>query len=46
MAFKVIDGFLISSVRYSRRSDGSAKNSKMIAGKIVQIVSICCASIR
>jgi hypothetical protein len=34
-------GFLTSSVRYRRRSDGMAKNSKIIAGRIVQTVSIC-----
>jgi len=39
-------GWLTSSVRYSNRRDGSARNSKIMAGRIVQIVSICWASIR
>jgi hypothetical protein len=34
-------GLLTSSVRYRRRSDGIARNSKIIAGKIVHTVSIC-----
>ena len=42
----MIDGFLTSSVKYNSRRDGSAKNTKIIAGTIVQIVSICCASIK
>ena len=46
IAFKVILGFLISSVKYKRRSEGKARNSKIIAGRIVQIVSICWASIK
>jgi hypothetical protein len=35
---------LISSVRYNSRNDGIAKNTSVIAGRIVQIVSTCCAS--
>lgn len=46
IAFKVSLGFLTSSVRYRSRSDGRARNSRIIAGTIVQIVSICWASIR
>ena len=46
IAFRVMDGFLTSSVRYSSRRDGRARKIKMIAGTMVQIVSICCASIR
>jgi hypothetical protein len=46
MAFKVIAGLLTSSVRYKRRRDGKAKKIRIIAGTIVQIVSICCASIK
>jgi len=41
IALRVILGFLISSVRYSRRRDGRARNKRIIAGKIVQMVSIC-----
>ena len=40
----VTDGELISSVKYSNRSDGIAKNTSVMAGRIVQIVSTCCAS--
>jgi hypothetical protein len=39
-------GLLTSSVKYSKRKEGIAKNNKIIAGKIVQTVSICCASKR
>jgi hypothetical protein len=46
IAFRVKDGFLTSSVRYSNRSDGRARDTRIIAGTIVQIVSICCASIK
>lgn len=42
----MILGFLISSVKYRRRSEGRARNSKIIAGRIVQMVSICWASIK
>jgi hypothetical protein len=41
MALIVRLGFLVSSVRYRRRSDGRAKNKRMTAGKIVHTVSIC-----
>lgn len=44
IALIVTEGELISSVKYRSRNDGIAKNSNVIAGKIVQIVSICCAS--
>lgn len=44
MAFTVSDGCLISSIKYRSRREGSAKNSRMIAGRIVQIVSISWAS--
>jgi len=40
MALRVIPGWLSSSVRYRRRREGRARNSKMIAGRIVQTVSI------
>lgn len=33
-----------SSIRYSRRNDGRVRNSRIIAGRIVQIVSISWAS--
>jgi len=46
MALSVILGCLTSSVKYSSRSDGRAKNRRIIAGRIVQIVSICWASMR
>lgn len=46
MALRVRDGFLTSSVKYRSRSDGRARNSRIMAGTIVQIVSICWASIR
>jgi hypothetical protein len=41
----VTDGELISSVRYSSRSEGIARNNNVTAGRIVHTVSICCASI-
>ena len=41
----VSEGFANSSVRYRRRRDGSARNSRVIAGKTVQIVYTSCASI-
>lgn len=46
MAFNVRLGFLTSSVKYKRRSDGIARNRRIIAGIMVQIVSICWASMR
>ena len=46
MAFNVILGCLVSSVKYKSRSDGRARKSKMIAGRIVHTVSISWASIR
>lgn len=45
MVFTVREGLLISSIIYRIRKDGRAIRIKMIAGKIVQIVSISCASI-
>jgi hypothetical protein len=44
IALIVTEGELISSVKYNSRSEGIAKNSNVTAGRIVQIVSICCAS--
>lgn len=41
----VKDGSLISSVRYRMRRDGRAIKIKIIAGKIVQMVSISWASV-
>lgn len=38
-------GLLVSSIRYSIRSDGRAIRIRIIAGSIVQIVSTICASI-
>lgn len=40
----VIEGLLISSVKYRICRDGKAIKIKIIAGKIVQTVSICWAS--
>lgn len=40
----VKDGSLISSVKYRMRRDGRAIKIKMIAGRIVQMVSISWAS--
>jgi len=40
IAFSVMFGFLSSSVRYSNRREGSAKNSKIMAGRIVHTVSM------
>lgn len=40
----VIEGLLISSVKYRIRRDGKAIKIKIIAGKIVQTVSISWAS--
>ena len=41
IALRVILGCLTSSVKYNRRRDGRARNSRIMAGRIVQIVSIC-----
>lgn len=46
MALRVRLGFLTSSVRYKRRREGMARNRRIIAGMMVQIVSICWASIK
>lgn len=45
MVFTVRDGLLISSIIYKIRKDGRAIMIKMMAGKMVQIVSTSCASI-
>jgi hypothetical protein len=42
--FSVITGLWISSIKYNSRRDGIAINTKMIAGAIVQTVSIICPS--
>lgn len=39
MVFTVMNGLLISSIMYKIRKEGSAIVIRMIAGKIVQIVS-------
>jgi hypothetical protein len=39
MAFTVILGSTISSVKYNNCREGKAKNNKIKAGKIVQMVS-------
>ena len=44
MAFSVRLGFIVSSIKYRSRRDGKAKNRRIIAGIMVQIVSICWAS--
>ena len=45
MVFTVRDGLLISSIMYRIRKDGRAIMIRIMAGKMVQIVSISCASI-
>lgn len=45
MVFTVRDGLLISSIIYRIRRDGSAIKIRIIAGRMVQIVSTSCASI-
>ncbi len=40
----VTEGELISSVKYKSRNDGIARNTNVMAGRTVQIVSTCCAS--
>lgn len=44
MALIVRWGSLISSIRYRIRREGSAIRMRMIAGRIVQMVSISCES--
>lgn len=44
MVFTVRDGLLISSIIYRIRKDGRAIIIKIMAGRIVQIVSTSCAS--
>ena len=46
IAFKVTLGLFTSSSRYRRRSDGRAMKIKIIAGRIVQIVSMVWCSSR
>lgn len=45
MVLIVRDGLANSSVRYRSRRDGRAKNRRVIAGRMVQIVSTSWASI-
>ena len=40
----VIAGFLTSSIKYKSRKEGKARQIRISAGRIVQIVSICWAS--
>ena len=44
MVFTVRDGLLISSIIYRIRKDGRAIMIRIMAGKMVQIVSTSCAS--
>lgn len=44
MVFTVRDGLLISSIIYRIRKDGRAIIIKIMAGRMVQIVSTSCAS--
>lgn len=44
MVFTVREGLLISSIMYRIRKDGRAIIIKIMAGKMVQIVSTSCAS--
>ena len=44
MVFTVRDGLLISSIMYRIRKDGRAIMIRIMAGKMVQIVSTSCAS--
>ena len=43
MVFTVRDGLLISSIMYRIRKEGRAIRIKMMAGRMVQIVSSACA---
>lgn len=45
MALTVKWGFPTSSIRYNTRSDGRAIKIRIIAGKIVHVVSTTCAFI-
>lgn len=45
MVFTVREGLLISSIIYKMRRDGRAIKIRIMAGRIVQIVSTSCASI-
>ena len=45
MVLTVTAGWAISSVKYRRRREGSAKNTRTMAGRIVHIVSTCWASV-
>lgn len=44
MVFTVRNGLLISSIMYRIRKDGRAIIIKIMAGRMVQIVSTSCAS--
>lgn len=44
MVFRVRAGSLTSSKRYRSRREGRAINTNVIAGRIVQIISIVCPS--
>lgn len=44
IVFSVIEGLGDSSIRYRSRSEGNARKRRIIAGRTVQIISICCAS--
>lgn len=44
MVFTVRDGLLISSIMYRIRKDGRAIIIKIMAGRMVQIISTSCAS--
>jgi len=44
MVFTVTTGWLTSSIKYKRRSEGRARNKRVNAGNTVQIVSISWAS--
>jgi hypothetical protein len=45
IALILTEGCLNSSVRYRSRRDGRARNRRVTAGRIVQIVSTCWASV-
>ena len=44
MVFNLSDGLGDSSIKYRSRRDGRAKNNRISAGRIVQIISISWAS--
>lgn len=45
MVFTVRDGLLISSIMYRIRKDGRAIIIKIMAGRMVQIVSTCASMV-